>query len=92
MAVGNEQVDNEEFVVIEGKGQSLLGRETVLSLNVLKLGPSVNAVNETDIMNRYPEVTNGLGKLKNFELKIPLDGLHQLYKMFDVFPTSCGLR
>ena len=73
VAVGNEQVENEEFVVINGKGQSLLGRETALKLNVLRLGPSINVINDQGILEQYPEVTTFYGKLKNFQLKIPLD-------------------
>ena len=73
VSVGNDSVENEEFVVIEGAGQSLLGRDTALKLNVLKLGPSVNVINDRGILNQYPEVIKGFGKLKNFQLKVPLD-------------------
>lgn len=38
-------------MVVEGKGQSLLGRKTALKLNVLKLGPSVNKINDKGILD-----------------------------------------
>ena len=72
-SVGNDSVENEEFVVIEGAGQPLLGRDTALKLNVLRLDPSVNVINDRGILDQYPEVITGFGKLKNFQLKVPLD-------------------
>ena len=43
-AVGDNSVDA-EFCVIRGKGESPLGRETDMSLGVLKMGVHVAAVN-----------------------------------------------
>ena len=73
VSVGNDSVENEEFVVIEGAGQPLLGRDTALKLNVFRLDPSVNVINDTGILDQYPEVSTGFGKLKNFQLKVPLN-------------------
>ena len=64
-----------EFTVIEGKGQALLGRETATQLNVLCLGEevSVNALKQEDIFDKYKSCFEGLGKLKDFQLDIPID-------------------
>ena len=65
-----------DFVVVNGHDRGLLGRATAQQLGVLKLGPeAVNTVNTEadDIVQQYPECFNGLGKLKNFELKIHID-------------------
>ena len=51
VTIGNEQMENEKFMVVEGKGQSLLGRKSALKLNVLKLGPSVNTINDKGILD-----------------------------------------
>lgn len=61
----------EEFNVIEQKGTPLLSRKTSIRLGVVSF--HVNAVNEESVLSRYPEVFEGLGKLKDFQLKIPVD-------------------
>lgn len=76
-------LDNVEFIVIEGRGQPLLGRVTALALKVLRLGrEEINTVQkgsnpqgqtETDIFAKYPDCCKGLGKLKDYQLKIPID-------------------
>ena len=44
-----------EFVVIENEGHALLGRETAISLGVLKLGAHVNSLEVlTDEQNGRP--------------------------------------
>ena len=55
-----------EFVVINGEGAALLGRETAIRLSVLKLGAQICTVtsNET-IMSDYTEIFEGVGKLKD---------------------------
>ncbi|XP_048729723.2 uncharacterized protein K02A2.6-like [Ostrea edulis] len=73
----NKTIPNVEFVVIDGKGQALLGRETALKLSVLKLVHHVTegavcTPNET-IFEKYPECFTGVGKLKSFQLEIPID-------------------
>ena len=63
-----------EFIVVEGQGQNLLGKETAVKLNVLRLGPDlVNNISGKDFREQYKEVFTGLGKLKNFQLQIPID-------------------
>ena len=64
-----------EFTVIEGKGQALLGRETATQLNVLCLAEDVrvNVLKQEDIFDKYKSCFEGLGKLKDFQLDIPID-------------------
>lgn len=64
-----------EFTVIEGRGQALLGRETATQLNVLYLGEEVrvNVLRQEDIFDKYKSCLEGLGKLKDFQLDIPID-------------------
>ena len=64
-----------EFTVIEGKGQALLGRETATQLSVLCLGEEVRvyALKQEDIFDKYKSCFEGLGKLRDFQLDIPID-------------------
>ena len=63
---------NVEFTVLDGKGQSLLGRDSAIALDVLRVGPQICNLS-TDIENSYPELFSGVGKLKDFQLTIPID-------------------
>lgn len=56
-----------EFTVLDGKGQSLLGKDTAIQLDVLRLGAQVRSL-ETDIERQYPSIFDGIGKLKDFTL------------------------
>ena len=72
------ELSNVQFSVIEGKGHACLGHETALKLNVLRIGPNVTNVCHVNtlqpsILEEFPEVTEGFGKLKDFKLKIPTD-------------------
>ena len=79
--VGNRVLNEVEFVVIESEGHALLGRETAIALGVLKLGPQINSLQlSTDgenrapnILDKFPGCCEGIGKLKDFQLKIPID-------------------
>ena len=81
MLVGNRVLNEVEFVVIEGEGHALLGRETAITLGVLKLGPQINSLQlstdgenrEPNILDKFPGCCEGIGKLKDFQLKIPID-------------------
>ena len=75
----NASVDA-EFIVIEEKGQALLGRETAVKLNVLKIndGVEINSISSSelngyDVLSEYKDCFQGLGKLKDFQLDIPID-------------------
>ena len=62
--------------VINGDGRSLLCRETAENLALLQLGPShaVNIVNtEADIKEKYKELFNGVGLLRDYDLKLNID-------------------
>ena len=79
--VGNRELNEVEFVVIESEGHALLGRETAIALGVLQLGPQINSLQlSTDgenrgpnILDKFPGCCEGIGKLKDFQLKIPID-------------------
>ena len=62
-------------VEAEGKGQALLGRETATQLKVLSLSPNVyvNSLQEENLFQKYKSFFEGLGKLKDFQLDIPVD-------------------
>ena len=70
-----------EFVVIESEGHALLGRETAIALGVLKLGAQINSLQlstdgenrEPNILDKFPGCCEGIGKLKDCQLKIPID-------------------
>ena len=66
-------VTEAEFVVLDGVGRSLLGCAIATQLGVLKMGPQVNNLTEGDIKQKFPRCFQGIGKLKNFELKIHID-------------------
>ena len=62
-----------EFIVLDGTARSILGCSTARDLNVLKLGSEVNMLTKSDIKQKYPECFDGIGKLKDFQLKIHID-------------------
>ena len=73
-----------EFIVIEGKGQGLLGRETATQLNVLCLGEEVrvNVLKEEDIFDNYRSCFEGLGNWRIFSWIFPLiRTLNQLHSL-----------
>ena len=58
-----------EFVVIDG--EVLPGRETALQLGVLKWGVPVYVLQyKEEIMSEYKEVFDGVGKLKDYQVKL----------------------
>lgn len=62
-----------EFCVIEGKGQALLGRATALKIGVLQLAQNVTETVNSTVFDKLPECFKGVGKLKSFQLEIPID-------------------
>ena len=72
-----KSLNNIEFIVIEGEGQTLLGHDTATKLGVLHIGPRAHTVDavtvDDDIVKRYPECFTGFGKLNDFQLHIPID-------------------
>jgi len=81
VSVGKSVLSGVEFVVIENEGHALLGRETAISLGVLKLGAHVNSLEvsmdgakgEASIFEKFPGCCEGIGKLNDFQLKVPID-------------------
>ena len=72
----NEVVD--DLTVIDHKAESLLSRETAKQLGVLKMGVSaVRMVSPEDVSEKvfkaYPEVFQGIGKLKHKQIKLSID-------------------
>ena len=76
MSIDFDATCKTDFVVINGDGRSLLCRETAEKLGLLRLGPShaVNIANtEADIKEKYRERFNGVGLLRDYELKLNID-------------------
>ena len=68
-----DHVTEAEFIVLDGTARSILGCSTARELGVLKLGPEVNVLTEPDLRQKYLECFEGVGKLKDFQLKIHID-------------------
>ena len=79
-----------EFIVIEGNlGPGIARRETATQLKVLSLSPNVcvNSLQEKNLFQKCKSYFKGLGKLKDFQLNIPIDprvkpvvqSMHRLY-------------
>ncbi|XP_033115251.1 uncharacterized protein LOC117115521 [Anneissia japonica] len=80
MSVENSDIVEAEVMVIKGKGPSLLGRKTATLLGVLKIGlnASINVIQEKaninqEVFHKYKSCFEGIGKLKDFLLEIPID-------------------
>ena len=81
VSVGKRVLNEVEFVVIGSEGHALLRRETAIALGVLKLAPQIYSLQlspegenrECSILDKFPGCCEGIGKLKNFQLKIPID-------------------
>lgn len=71
ISVGNSSV-KAEFIVIQGKGQALLGHKTATELGILKVAHA-NFLSEASIFTKYEKYFNGVGKLKNFKLMLHID-------------------
>ena len=59
-----------EFIVISNEGRPLMGRKTAMELDVLRLGPKVNAVSTPDLVDKYKACFEGVGKLTDYQVKI----------------------
>ena len=75
---GFENGSNADFVVVEGDGRTLLGRETAEVLNLLRIGPfqtkSVDGGrSDGDVREKYKHLFSGVGLLKGYELKLHID-------------------
>ena len=60
-----------EFLVIDGNGVPLLGRDTAMNLGVLKIGVDIAMVSDkAKIQDMYPELFQGVGKLNTHQVKL----------------------
>ena len=59
-----------EFLVIPGDQPPLLGKRTAEELGVLNIG--LNFVTKSEL-DSYPGIADGIGNLKDFEVKIHVD-------------------
>ena len=70
-----------EFVVVESK-TSLPGYTTATELGILQTANAVSL--EKNVFKRYPSLFTGLGKMKNVEVKLHIDGnvspVHQTHR------------
>ena len=70
-------IDNVDFLVLEGEGEPILGTDTLTKLGILKIEPEINNLVKDDstaeIVDRYKSLFKGIGKLKDFQLNIPID-------------------
>lgn len=68
-----------EFFVTEEKGQPLLGKQTASELGILKIErtDNINRIEGNELKlklkEKFPACFNGMGKLKDFQLGIPID-------------------
>ncbi|KAK3108849.1 hypothetical protein FSP39_017183 [Pinctada imbricata] len=91
------QKENVEFIVIDGKGEALLGRKTATELGLLKIytDDSVNTVylTTTDLEGAYPEVFDGVGTLIDHQIKIHIDlGVKPVVQGLRRIPFSLKIR
>ena len=64
-----------ESLVIKGRGMSLLGEVTATEFGVLKVGINIAVVTTKahDLKLQYPEVFEGVGKLKDKQISLDID-------------------
>ena len=77
MLAGDETGCRADFMVVKGDDRTLLGRGTEMDLEILRVGPvqanSVSGGLDSHIRGRYSALFNGVGLLKEYELKLHID-------------------
>ena len=77
VSFNNKVIDNVDFLVLEGEREPILGTGTLTKLGILKIELKINNLAKDDstaeIVDRYKSLFKGIGKLKDFQLKIPID-------------------
>ena len=70
-----KKTEHAEFIVVRGKSEPLLGRETAMRLGVLRIGADIASVRETKqtLQQKYPEVFSGVGKLKTRHVSLHIN-------------------
>ena len=77
-----------KFIVICNEGRTIIGRKTSTELDVLRLGPQVNAVSTPDLVDKYKACFEGVGKLSDYQVKIHVNKeVNQLLSI----PGECHL-
>ena len=90
-----------ECIVIEGNlGPGIARRETATQLNVLSLSPNVcvNSLQEENLFQKCKSYFKDLGKLKDFQLNIPIDlhvkpvlqSMHRIYYSLRCYYSNRG--
>ncbi|XP_011155764.1 uncharacterized protein LOC105193091 [Solenopsis invicta] len=59
------------FLVLKGRGRALLGYETATKLGILRIRPEISNIN--DFETEQDPIFRGMGKLKDFQLTLPID-------------------
>ncbi|RXN12016.1 Transposable element P [Labeo rohita] len=64
-----------EFVVIKGKGESLLGKEIATKLGALRIGLNIATISDmaNQIQEQYPVLFRGVGKLNTKQIGLYID-------------------
>ena len=79
-----------EFLVVESE-TSLLGYTTATELGILQIANAVSV--EKNVFQRYPSLFTGLGKMKNVEVKLHIDGnvspAHQTHRRIPFHQRKC---
>ena len=60
-----------ELLIVPGSSPSILSRSTAETLGVLTI--NVNHIREDDILNEFPRLCRGIGKLQNVQVKLHVD-------------------
>lgn len=59
------------FLVLKGKGRALLGFETATKLEILQIETKISNIHNFE--QEQDPIYRGIGKLKDFQLKLPID-------------------
>ena len=62
-----------EIIVYKGKAPSILSRKTSIEFGILKMGLNINNVSCDKSQKLIDDCCKGIGKLKNFQLKLHID-------------------
>ena len=59
-----------QFTVIFNEGRPIIGRKTAMEMDILRLGPQVNAVSTPDLVGKYKACFEGIGELTDYQVKV----------------------
>lgn len=59
--------------VVKGNNHSLLGYKTSVKLGLLKIGLNIKTSKITRYKNKYPNLFNGIGKLKGKQVQLHIN-------------------